>query len=130
MIQIRSYCLVVILLAFGLVHAQSPTGTIAGVVTDFNGALVPATHVTITNRDNGLTRSIVASTEGDYTAAALPSGVYTVVAEANGFRRLERIATVEVGTTTTVNITLEIGEVTEQVMVDDATPLINYESHQ
>ncbi|PYS67119.1 MAG: hypothetical protein DMF73_20070, partial [Acidobacteria bacterium] len=64
--------------AVGLVHAQSPTGTIAGVVTDRNGARVAGARVIITNRDNGLTRSIVASTEGDYSAAALPAGVYTV----------------------------------------------------
>src|SRR5438094_7306318 len=128
--RIRSYCLVVTFLAVGSVYAQSPTGTIAGVVTDSSGARLPAARVVITNRDNGLTRNLVASTDGDYSAAALPSGVYTVVAEANGFRRLERIATVEAGTTTTVNLTLEIGQVIEQVTVGDATPLINYESHQ
>src|SRR5438132_13738410 len=130
MSRIRSYCLVVMLLAVGLVHAQSPTGTIAGVVTDRNGARVAGARVIITNRDNGLTRSIVASTEGDYSAAALPAGVYTVAATAEGFRRLERAATVEAGTTTTVDLTLEIGQVTEQVTVDDVAPLIKYESHQ
>src|SRR2546427_1324337 len=128
--RIRSYCLVVTFLAVGSVYAQSPTGTIAGVVTDSSGARLPAARVVITNRDNGLTRNLVASTDGDYSAAALPSGVYTVAAEANGFRRLERAATVEAGTPTTVDLTLEIGQVTEQVTVDDATPLINYESHQ
>src|SRR6266705_5906359 len=115
---IRSHFLLMMLLAIGSVYAQSPTGTIAGVVTDFNGARVPAARVIITNRDNGLTRNLVASTEGDFGAAALPSGVYTVAAEATGFRRLERLATVEAGTTTTVNLTLEIGQVTEQVTVD------------
>ena len=88
--RIRSYCLVVTFLAVGSVYAQSPTGTIAGVVTDSSGARLPAARVVITNRDNGLTRNLVASTDGDYSAAALPSGVYTVAAEANGFRRLER----------------------------------------
>jgi len=120
----------VILLAVGLAHAQSPTGTVAGVVTDSNGARVPAARVVITNRDNGLARNLVTSTEGDFGAAALPSGIYTVAAEAQGFRRLERIATVEAGTTTTVNLALEIGQVTEQVTVDDVAPIINYESHQ
>src|SRR5437016_6352948 len=127
---IRSHFLLMMLSAIGSVYAQSPTGTIAGVVTDSNGARVPAAHVTITNRDNGLTRSLVTSTEGDFGAAALPSGVYTVAAKAQGFRRLERTAIVEAGTTTTVNLMLEIGEVTEQVTVDDVAPLINDESHQ
>src|SRR5256712_3130880 len=130
MIEIQSYVLEVLLSRAGLVHAHPPTGPIGGIVPDTNGPPPPAARVTITNRDNGLTRSIVASTEGDYSAAALPAGVYTVAAEANGFRRLERAATVEAGTTTTVDLTLEIGQVTEQVTVDDATPLINYESHQ
>src|SRR6266568_2760555 len=128
--RIRSYCLIVMLSVVALAHAQSPTGTIAGVVTDRNGARVAGARVTINNRDTGLVRKVTTSAEGDFGAAALPSGVYTVAAEANGFRRLERIATVEAGTTTTVNLTLEIGQVIEQVTVDDATPLINYESHQ
>src|SRR3989442_6344323 len=128
--QIRSSCLVVILSVVALAHAQSPTGTIAGVVTDRNGARVAGARVTISNRDTGLVRNITTSTEGDFGAAALLSGVYTVAAEATGFRRLERAATVEAGTTTTVNLTLEIGEVTEQVTIDDVAPLINYESHQ
>src|SRR5438477_6513553 len=130
MSRIRSRCLVVMLLAIGSVYAQSPTGTIAGIVTDRNGARVVGARMTISNRDTGLVRTVTTSTEGDFAALALPSGVYTVVAKANGFRRLERIATVEAGTTTTVNLTLEIGQVIEQVTVDDATPLINYESHQ
>src|SRR5262245_15144178 len=44
-------------------------------------------------------RTFSTSTEGDYSAAALPSGVYRVTAEATGFRLLERAATVEAGTT-------------------------------
>src|SRR6266568_734525 len=128
--RIRSYCLIVMLSVVALAHAQSPTGTIAGVVTDRNGARVAGARVTINNRDTGLVRKVTTSAEGDFGAAALPSGVYTVAAEANGFRRLERIATVEAGTTTTVNLSLQIGDVSEQVTVDDVAPLINYESHQ
>ncbi len=127
---IRSHFLLMMLLAIGSVYAQSPTGTIAGVVTDFNGARVSGAHVIVTSQQSGLTRSLTASTGGDYSASVLPSGVYHVAAEATGFRGSERIATVEAGTITTVNLTLEIGEVREQVTVDDATPLINYEQHQ
>jgi len=43
---------------------------------------------------------------------------------------LERTISVEAGTTTTVNLLLQIGEVTEQVTVDDAAPLLHYEQHQ
>ena len=111
-------------------RAQAPTGTITGVVTDPAGAHVSGARVRLTDRDSGLTRSIITSTEGVYIAAALPPGAYRVTAEATGFRLSERLATVEAGTTTTVNFTLEIGEVTEKVIVSDVAPLINYEQHQ
>jgi hypothetical protein len=110
--------------------AQAPTGTIAGVVTDPAGAHVAGARVRLTDRDSGLTRSLITTTEGDYSAAALPPGAYRVTAQATGFRLLQRLATVEAGTTTTINFTLEIGEVTEKVIVSDVAPLINYEQHQ
>src|SRR5262249_46416145 len=69
-------------------------------------------------------------TEGDYSAPALPPGVYQMAAEAAGFTLVERTATVEAGTTTTVNLTLQVGGVSEKLMVNDAAPLIHYEHHQ
>lgn len=130
MSRIRLHLLLLPLLAIGSARAQTPAGTIAGIVTDASGARVSGARLAISNRDTGLGRSVTASTEGDFAAADLPPGVYNVAAEAAGFRRLERLATVEAGTTTTVNLTLEAGGVNEQVTVDDAAPLINYESHQ
>ncbi len=111
-------------------HAQTPTGNIVGIVTDPAGERVAEAHIHIVNRDSGLSRKLVTSTEGVYTAAALPPGLYVVSAAAQGFRSLERTATVEAGTTTTVNLPLEVGEVAAQVKVDDAAPLINYDSSQ
>jgi hypothetical protein len=123
----------IFLLAFviaGSARAQSPTGNIAGIVTDANGAHVAGARISITNRDSGLTRNLTTSTEGDYSVTALPPGVYRATAEATGFRLLERVATVEAGTTTTVNLRLEIGEISAKVNVRDVAPLINYEQHQ
>ncbi len=128
--RIGAKLFLVALLTTGPAYAQAPTGTIAGVVTDSAGAPVAGARVSVTNRDSGLTRSLNASEEGDYSAAALLPGVYLVTAEANGFSLLQRTATVETGTTTTVNLTLQVGGVREQVTVSDAAaPLMNYESH-
>ena len=124
---------IIFLLTFvilGSARAQTPTGVISGVVTDPAGARVGGARVTIVNRDSGLRRSLTTSTEGDFTAVALPAGTYQLTAEATGFHRLERTTVVEAGTTTTVNLSLQIGDVSEQVTVDDAAPLINYEQHQ
>ncbi|MCI0418228.1 MAG: carboxypeptidase-like regulatory domain-containing protein [Acidobacteria bacterium] len=122
--------LLLTLVAVGLAWAQVPTGTIAGVVTDPADARVAEAYLMILNRDSGLTRSVTTAAEGDYSAPALPPGVYQITAQATGFRRLERAVSVEAGTTTTVNLKLQIGEVTEKVTVDDAVPLIRYDHHQ
>jgi hypothetical protein len=86
-------------------------------------------RLAIINRNSGLARNLTTSTE-DYSVAALPPGVYTLTAEATGFRRAERTTTVEAGTTTTVNLTLQVGELQEAVTVENVVPLINYEQHQ
>src|SRR5437016_631542 len=124
---------IIFLLTFvilGSARAQTPTGVISGVVTDPAGARVGGARVTIVNLDIGLRRSLTTSTEGDFTAVALPAGTYQLTDDATGFHRLERTTVVEAGTTTTVNLSLQIGDVSEQVTVDDAAPLINYEQHQ
>src|SRR5205809_7975518 len=87
----------VLLLAFGLscasysaASAQTPTVVISGVVTDPAGARVAGARVSIINHDSGLRRNLITSTEGEYGAAALPSGAYSVTAEATGFSLVER----------------------------------------
>src|SRR5215472_12163614 len=125
MTRTRSHLLVLLLLAIGSAPAQAPTGTIAGIVTDSAGGRVPRARISITCRDTGLARNLTTSTEGNYSAAALPSGAYLVTAEATGVRKLERGAVVQAGTATTVDLTLEVGETAEQVTLDTAAPLIN-----
>ena len=61
---------------------------------------------------------------------ALPSGVYRISVEAAAFKRLEREASVEAGPTTTVDLTLELGEMTESVTVVGTQPLIRHDHHQ
>ena len=128
LVSVFACCL---LCAFSLLaRAQTPTGVIVGIVTDPAGARVAGARVSIINRDSGLPRNLITSAEGDFTAAALPAGFYQMTIEAVGFHRLGRTTVVETGMTTTVNLSLQIGDVTEQVTVDDAAPLMHYEQHQ
>src|SRR5262245_45887480 len=90
--------------SISVVLAQAPTGNIAGVVTDPSGAPFDGAQVTVINRETRLTRNVITSEEGDYSAAAIPPGGYKVTAEAKGFTPLERIATVEAGTTTRIDL--------------------------
>jgi hypothetical protein len=71
---------------------------------------LPDAAVSVAKPDTGLTRAAITSTEGRYSAEALLPGIYRVTAEIAGFKRWEQTASVEAGTTTTVNLALEVGE--------------------
>ena len=109
--------------------AQAPTGIITGAVTDESGAVIPNATITITNKAIGGARVVTTNAEGLYSAPALSAGEYEVRAELTGFRTLVRNATVEAGSTTTVNLPMQVGGTKEVVNVEAATAQINYDSH-
>src|ERR1051326_3489993 len=124
-VVVRSFLLLLTLCSamFG-----QPSGTITGTVTDSSGAFVPRASVTITNKATSFTRSVSTSTEGYFSAPALPAGEYEVKGEAQGFRTLVRPATVQAGETTQVNLSMEVGQTQEVVTVEAASAQINYET--
>ena len=108
--------------------AQAPVGTIAGVVRDSSGAVLSGTQVQAVSRATGQARTTVTSAGGDYSFPALLAGEYEVSAEAMGFQRIVRAAMVEAGSTTTTDFALRVGEVTESVTVEAASPQLRYDS--
>lgn len=127
----RRLLLILVVLEFticGIICAQVPTGTITGLVTDPAGAAIPGASVVVMNQETGLKRALVASDSGDYSAYALLPGIYDVTADAKGFKRLAREATVEAGSTTSVNLAMQVGPAFEQLTVQAAVPQISYES--
>jgi Carboxypeptidase regulatory-like domain len=109
--------------------AQAPVGSISGTVTDSTGAVVPSAAITITNKANNVARSLTANAEGLYSAPALAPGDYEVRAEMQGFRTLVRDAQVIAGSSTTVDLAMQIGATREVVTVEAATAQINYDSN-
>ena len=126
----RSTLLGILLFAAAVsLRAQVPTGTISGTVSDESGAVVPNARLTIINKDTGLARGLQTGSDGSYSAAALPAGNYDVRAEATGFRVLVRQASVETGSTTTVNLTMQVGATKDVVVVEAVAANVNYESN-
>jgi hypothetical protein len=113
-----------------IVCAQVPTGAITGMVSDATGAAIQGANVVVTNKDTGLKRTLVTSDAGDYSASVLLPGLYEVTADAQRFKRIAREATVEAGSTTTVNLAMQIGANTESLTVEGTSPQIRYESHE
>jgi hypothetical protein len=105
--------------------AQVTTGEITGRITDRDGLPVPGVIVTATNPDTSFSRTAVTNEAGVYTVTLLSPGRYTVIAELTGFRRAQRDdVEVAVGARPTVLLELQVGQLTEAVLVSGAAPLI------
>jgi hypothetical protein len=110
--------------------AQAPVGTISGTVTDASASVISGATVTVTNRDTGLKREMKSDALGAFSAPALPAGTYEVRGQMAGFRQIVREAEVLTGSTTTVDLSMVVGAITEVVNVEGTAAQLSYESHQ
>jgi hypothetical protein len=102
-------------------------GSIQGTVTDPNGAVVPGAAITISNKTTATAAKTTSTSSGTYTSGALQPGVYDVRVTSKGFRTALLSLTVQVGTVTSGDIKLVIGEATEVVEVTGSAIAINTE---
>jgi hypothetical protein len=107
-------------------HGQSSTGSIYGVVTDQNQAVVSAATITIRNTATGFTRSTSANAEGRYSFFDLPIGLYELTVEAQTFRKyIQTDIKLLLNQHAVVSPTLTPGEVSEIVNVTSDASLLN-----
>ncbi len=105
--------------------AQAGRGSISGLVTDTSGAVIRGATVTVQNRGTGVKLSATATDAGLYSFVSLAPGTYEVSAAAKGFQTVvERSVPVSVDQTTTLNLSLGVGNVNEVVTVTDTTALV------
>jgi len=101
-----------------LVYSQNVTASIAGVVVDPSGAVIPSLTVAATNEGTGARFQAVTDADGQYAIRAVPIGAYTLTAEAQGFKRYETHGIrVQVNEVARVDITLSVGATSETVTV-------------
>ena len=112
-----------------IAFAQSTRGELAGSVADATGAVVPGARITATNNATGGKNETLSTSSGAYRFTALPIGVYTVTASAAGFSAATNTGVqVLVNTTSSLNITLAAGAVTDTITVDASGARIETES--
>ena len=115
------------LLAFSFVSAGAQvSANLSGRVTDPSGAAVPSASVTATDIDTGTSRTTLTNQSGQYELFELPIGHYEVHARKDGFA--ERIRTgisLVVGQDATADLTLQVGQVQQQVTVAENVPIVN-----
>ena len=111
--------------------AQAVSGTIIGTVTDSSGAVMANAKVTVVNEGTGLTRTVVADANGDFTAPSLPTGRYTIIAEASGFKTLT-LSNIDLGVDQRArfDLKLEVGSVSESVTIEARAPLLQTSSSE
>jgi hypothetical protein len=111
------------------VLAQSTYGSILGTVSDPTGARIAGVTVTITNQGEDISRTVKADEFGNYEAINLKAGVYTVKSEAQGFKSFQaRDLQLVARQALRVNVTLEVGSVTESVNVNASAPVVTTDS--
>jgi hypothetical protein len=109
--------------------SQSNKADIVGTVKDTGGAVVPDATVTITRVDTGAERTVKSSDSGEYSAPLLDIGVYKVTATKDGFQTVTRENIVlQTNDRLRVDIELTPGQVSAQVTVTVATPLVETDS--
>src|SRR5215217_3845764 len=98
--------------------AQTSTSRITGRVVDAKQASIAGASVTITNEATGVTQTQTTTEAGVYAFEALPVGDYTVAVEQNGFKKFLKTGNhIEVNNPLTVDIALEVGQLSEIVTV-------------
>lgn len=97
--------------------APPPTGTIAGVVKDASGGLIPGAVVNVVNAATGVVVSTNTSTAGTYSVANLPPASYRVETSIDGFDIDISRVVVLAGQTATLDVTLLQSRVSEGVVV-------------
>ena len=81
---------VLAILALAVPHARAQaTGSIAGLVTDSSGGVLPGVTVEATNVNTNGVRSVVSDAEGRYTVPLVQPGTYKVKASLSGFKSAE-----------------------------------------
>ena len=116
--------LIAALLATSSALAQS-TATLQGTVTDAKGAVVPNATVIARNRATSTERTTQTDNDGNYQFAGLPVGVYSVEVRVSGFKtQVADQVTLQVAKTAIQNFQLDVGAISEQVLVSSDVPVI------
>jgi hypothetical protein len=117
--------LTIIFCASSVLRAQQTLGSINGTVTDSSGGVVSEASVKARNIGTNLQQTVTSRNDGSFSIADLPIGTYELSFSKAGFKtEVHSQILVQGDRTTTVNSSLQPGEVTSQVTVT-ATPLLN-----
>jgi hypothetical protein len=113
------------LLCVNFAFAQGTSSRLTGTTTDTSGAAVPDATVTLTNEATGQSLTTQTSETGAYTFDLISVGTYTITVEKAGFKRFVSTKNnVNVNLPTTLNVPLEVGDVSATVTVENTAEAV------
>ncbi len=105
---------------------QATDGNLVGTITDATAAAIPGAQVKITNRATNIQTSTTSNASGEYRFNNIPVGSYDLSVAATGFGAMtESGLAVELNKTVTVNISLQVGAVSQTLDVIEAPAAID-----
>jgi len=114
-----------VLLSASSALAQSPEGTISGIVTDTTGGFVPGASVSAVHADTAQRTAVTTNDRGFFALRHLPIGPYVIEAELAGFQTYRREGVMmTTGATIALDIQLTLGDLRDTVTVSAETPLL------
>src|SRR5690242_18483173 len=118
--------LAIFIVATSPLFGQATSGNLVGTVMDASGAGVPGASVEARNRVTNVRTSGIANSNGEYRLSNLLVGDYDVTASAQGFTATTVANIVlHLNATETVNVTLQIGQITQAVEVHESIAVID-----
>jgi hypothetical protein len=109
--------------------AQSYQGSITGTVSDASGGAIARANVTVTNQLTNVARSVETDGQGRYTVVYLGPAAYTVEAKAAGFKAFSsRDIPLDIDQVARIDVSMQLGDLTQSVEVTAAAPLVNSET--
>jgi len=128
-LRLSGATIAVAVLSLAAAFAQTAGARLEGIVKDASQAVIPGVAVTVTNEGTNISTTSTTNETGFYVFVNLPPGTYTLASELQGFKRyVNKGIVLQVGATITINITLQTGELTAEVVVSAAAPLIDVTS--
>lgn len=119
---------VLLLMSLGLgatLRAQT-AASISGAITDVTGGALAGASVTVKNLETGALRTTTADESGRYVVTSLDVGAYEVRAEEAGFKaEVRKGITLAIGQQAEVNLTLQVGQAQESVVVSEDVPVVS-----
>jgi hypothetical protein len=118
-----------VLISLGMsspLSAQMVGATVSGTVLDASGAVIPNVTIVAKNSETGVTANAVTNAVGVFNAPNLPPATYEISASAPGFEtQVRRNVTLTVGQDLVLNMTLQVGNTSQQIEVSAEAPTVD-----